>query len=122
MEMDAATGSGACMKTIQVYDPPMCCSTGICGTEIDPLLVRFAALLGDLGRGGVSVQRFNLGQQPLSFLQNTVVKDRLDKGGVDVLPLILVDGEVYLEGRYPSEVERERLRTSAVVAEAGVVS
>lgn len=110
------------MKTIQVYDPPMCCSTGICGTEIDPLLVRFAALLGDLGRGGVSVQRFNLGQQPLSFLQNTVVKDRLDKGGVDVLPLILVDGEVYLEGRYPSEVERERLRTSAVVAEAGVVS
>ena len=110
------------MKTIQVYDPPMCCSTGICGTEIDPLLVGFAALLGELARSGVNVQRFNLGQQPLAFLQNTVVKDRLDKGGVEVLPLILVDGGVYLEGRYPSDTERERLRTSSIGAEAGVAS
>lgn len=119
--MDAAIGGSLRMKTIQIYDPPMCCSTGICGTEIDPLLVGFAAMLGDLGRVGVAVQRFNLGQQPLAFLQNSVVKDRLDNGGVDVLPLILVDGEVYLEGRYPSDVERERLRVSLVEAEVGAV-
>lgn len=109
------------MKTIQVYDPPMCCSTGICGTEIDPLLVGFAAMLSDLSRVGVTVQRFNLGQQPLAFLQNTVVKDRLDNGGVEVLPLLLVDGKVYLEGRYPTDVERERLRVSLAGAEVGVM-
>ncbi len=27
---------------IQVYDPAMCCSTGVCGPEVDPVLVRFA--------------------------------------------------------------------------------
>jgi hypothetical protein len=40
------------MKTIQVYDPPMCCSTGICGTDIDPDLVNFAAMLSQLANHG----------------------------------------------------------------------
>ena len=62
------------MKTIQVYDPPMCCSTGLCGTEIDPALVSFAALLTQLSQKGVKVERFNLGQQPMAFVQNAAVK------------------------------------------------
>jgi len=28
---------------IQVLDPPRCCSTGVCGPNVDPELVRFAA-------------------------------------------------------------------------------
>ena len=31
------------MSTIRVFDPAMCCSTGICGPAIDPQLARFAA-------------------------------------------------------------------------------
>jgi Arsenical resistance operon protein ArsD len=31
------------MNTVRVFDPAMCCSTGICGPSIDPQLVRFAA-------------------------------------------------------------------------------
>ncbi len=58
------------MKTIQVYDPPMCCSTGICGTDIDPDLVNFAAMLSQLGTHGIKVERYNLGQQPMAFVQN----------------------------------------------------
>ena len=58
------------MKTIQVYDPPMCCSTGLCGTEIDPALISFAAMLTELRKQGVSVERYNLGQQPMAFVQN----------------------------------------------------
>lgn len=23
------------MKTIEIFDPPMCCSTGVCGPSID---------------------------------------------------------------------------------------
>ena len=55
------------MKTIQVYDPPMCCSTGLCGTEIDPALVRFAALLTQLSQKGIQVERYNLSQQPMAL-------------------------------------------------------
>jgi len=101
------------MKTIQVYDPAMCCSTGLCGTTIDPALVSFAALLTQLSERGVKVERFNLGQQPMSFAQNPTVKALLEKDGVTVLPLIFVDGIIHLKGHYPSEAERMALAGAA---------
>ncbi len=101
------------MKTIQVYDPPMCCSTGLCGTEIDPALVSFAALLTQLAQRGVKVERYNLGQQPIAFVQNAAVKALLDKDGVAALPIIFVDGEVHLKGRYLTDTERAALGESA---------
>jgi hypothetical protein len=94
------------MKTLQIYDPPMCCSTGICGTEIDPDLVALAALLSQLSNDGVAVERYNLGQQPMAFVQNPAVKALLDQEGVEVLPVLFRDGEVLLKGRYPTDAER----------------
>jgi hypothetical protein len=94
------------MKTLQVYDPPMCCSTGICGPEVDPELVNFAAVLAQLASAGVKVERYNLGQQPMAFVQNPAVKAALDSEGMEVLPLIFLEGEVYLKGRYPDHDER----------------
>jgi hypothetical protein len=94
------------MKNIQVYDPPMCCSTGICGTDIDPDLVNFAAMLAQFRTGGVHVERFNLSQQPMAFAQNETVKALMISEGTDVLPVILWDGNVHLKGRYPTKDER----------------
>lgn len=102
------------MKSLQIYDPPMCCSTGICGPEVDPDLVNFAALLSQLAHAGVKVERYNLGQQPLAFVQNPAVKAALDSEGVEVLPLIYLDGEVYLKGRYPNHDERPVLFRAAM--------
>lgn len=102
------------MKTIQVYDPPMCCSTGLCGTEIDPALVSFAAMLTELGQKGVKVERYNMGQQPMAFVQNPTVKALLDKESTEALPLILLDGEVYLKGRYLTDEERVTFSRAAL--------
>ena len=110
------------MKTIQVYDPPMCCSTGICGTDINPDLVSFAAMLAQLSTQGVKVERFNLGQQPMAFVQNAAVKALLDKEGAEALPLIFIEGEVYLKGRYPTGAERPVFFQAAVGEETKVVS
>ena len=55
------------MKKLEVYDPAMCCSTGVCGPEVDPVLVTFAADLKWVAEQGVIVQRFNLGQEPQAF-------------------------------------------------------
>lgn len=104
------------MKSIQVYDPPMCCSTGVCGPGVDPELVQFAALLQQLGTRGVNVERFNLGQQPLAFVQNSTVKAALDTGGVQVLPLIFWDGAEHSRGRYPSAAERAEWALAAGTA------
>lgn len=94
------------MKTIQVYDPPMCCSTGICGTDVDPDLVSFAAMLAQLGQRGIHIERYNLAKEPLAFVKNLAVKAMLETDGAEALPLIFWDGEVILKGRYPTKAER----------------
>ncbi|MFH1499736.1 MAG: arsenite efflux transporter metallochaperone ArsD [Verrucomicrobiota bacterium] len=95
------------MKTIQIYDPAMCCSTGVCGPNVDPTLPRFAGLLAQLGGAGVKVERYNLAQQPLAFVQNPAVKALLDSpAGADALPAIFIDGELVLKGSYPDQPTR----------------
>lgn len=102
------------MRTIQVYDPPLCCSTGVCGTTIDPALLRFAVLLKELIQKGAKVERYNLSQQPMAFVQNAVVKALLDKEGVQVLPLTLLDGAVHLKGRYITATELDAFRETVM--------
>ncbi|NWG14029.1 MAG: arsenite efflux transporter metallochaperone ArsD [Acidobacteria bacterium] len=87
---------------IQVYDPPMCCSTGVCGPSVDPELVRFAADMDWLKRQGVNVERYNLSQQPKEFAGSPLVKKALAEEGNDCLPLTVADGKVVCAGRYPT--------------------
>jgi AhpD family alkylhydroperoxidase len=89
------------MSKLQVFDPPMCCSTGVCGPEVDPVLVRFAADLQWLEANGVAVERFNLSQSPAAFVGNAVVAAAM-RGRDDGLPLILLDGKIVAQGSYPS--------------------
>jgi arsenite methyltransferase len=94
------------MKHIQVYDPPMCCSTGVCGLDVDPVLPVFAGMLQQLKNKGIAVERYNLAQQPIAFVQNAAVKEMLDKEGVAALPLIFWDGKLTLKGTYPDREQR----------------
>ena len=93
------------MTIVHVFDPAMCCSTGVCGPSVDPQLVRFAADLDWLKSQGVSVERFNLAQEPRAFAENAAVKDALELTGEAALPLVEVDGEVKSRGVYPSRDE-----------------
>lgn len=106
------------MKSIQVYDPAMCCSSGVCGVEVDQALVGFAADLDWAKQNGASVERFNLAQQPMAFAGNAVVKAFLERSGQEGLPLVLVDGEVALAGRYPGRAELARWAGIAAAADA----
>lgn len=88
------------MATLQVFDRPMCCSTGICGPTVDPVLPRFAADLGWLQEQGVAVERYNLAQQPQAFVAHEDVKAAIRDE--HALPLIRVNGEIVFKGKYPS--------------------
>jgi AhpD family alkylhydroperoxidase len=90
---------------LAVYDPPMCCSTGVCGPEVDPALVRFAADLKFLQDQGIEVRRFGLAQNPAAFVENDLVREALTKTGEAALPLVLVGGTVAASGRYPTRDE-----------------
>jgi hypothetical protein len=93
------------MKTLQIFDPALCCSTGICGVEVDQALVQFAADLDWAKQNGAQVERFNLAQQPMAFAGNDTVRGFLETAGPDALPLLLLDGGIVLSGRYPTRAE-----------------
>ena len=97
------------MTKIQVFDPPMCCSTGVCGPNVDPVLVRFSSDLHWLANQKIVVERYNLAQQPQAFVASEVVKTTLREDGNKCLPLILVDGAVVSKGCYPTREELVRL-------------
>lgn len=96
------------MALIQIFDPPMCCSTGVCGPEIDPVLPRFAADLEWLRDSGHEVQRFNLAQQPLEFVRNPTVHQLISTTGTNCLPVVLIDGNLVARGNYPAREELAR--------------
>lgn len=96
------------MKSIQVFDPAMCCNTGVCGVDVDQQLINFAADVDWAKQNGAQIQRFNLAQQPMDFANNLIVKEFLERSGQEALPLILVDGEFALASRYPNRVELAR--------------
>lgn len=96
------------MKTLEIFDSALCCSTGVCGVEVDQALVSFAADVEWAQRQGAQIKRFNLAQQPLMFAENATVNAFLQRSGQEALPLLLLNGEVALAGRYPSRSELAR--------------
>ncbi len=89
------------MPKVQVFDPAMCCSTGVCGPDVDPALVRFAADLEWLKGNGIVVERFNLSQEPGAFVNSLAVSEAMRRSD-NALPLLLLDGKIVAQGSYPS--------------------
>ena len=90
---------------ISVYDPAMCCSTGVCGPSTDPELARISQDLRWAESQGAKVERFNLAQEPNAFVENQRVAGLMQAFGEEALPAVLVNGSVAFHGRYPSREE-----------------
>ena len=93
------------MKKMQIFEPAMCCSTGVCGVGVDPELIRISAALNTLEKNGIEIDRFNLSSAPQEFLNNKSVNKIINEKGIDELPVTILDGEVVLTGRYPANEE-----------------
>jgi len=93
------------MKKIEIFDPAMCCSTGVCGPSIDPELMRMATVINTLKEKGIIIKRHGLSSEPQDFISNKVINDILQKDGADVLPVTLVDGVVLKTKEYPTNEE-----------------
>ncbi|MBK0868751.1 arsenite efflux transporter metallochaperone ArsD [Saccharopolyspora sp. HNM0986] len=93
------------MTSVEIYDPAMCCSTGVCGPSVDPALTQFAADVEWLGSAGVEVHRFGLSTEPGKFVENAEVGALLKDKSEEALPAVFVDGALRTSGRYPTRVE-----------------
>ena len=93
------------MSKVQVFEPALCCATGVCGEDVDQQLVRFSADLDYVRSRGGDVSRYNLASEPRAFAESDTVKAFLHVAGSDGLPLVLVDGVTAMTGRYPDRAQ-----------------
>lgn len=107
--MNRRDGGEKMNGVLQVYDPALCCSTGVCGPEVDSDLVRFAADVDWLKRQGVAVERYNAAHDASAFVANPAVRRALQEGGSGSLPLVLWAGEAVASGAYPDRAALARL-------------
>jgi hypothetical protein len=80
----------------------MCCPTGVCGPSVDPALVEIARDLGWLMGRGVTVERYNLAQEPKAFVENPEVLAALNAEDAAALPIVFVDGAIVSRKSYPT--------------------
>ena len=93
------------MPRIAIYDPPGCCSTGVCDPGLSDQMTQFATAIDTLMKSGHDVARFNMGTQPGAFVENSTVKSALDSDGLDCLPLVLLDDKIVSKGAYLNRSE-----------------
>ncbi|MFL0252575.1 arsenite efflux transporter metallochaperone ArsD [Clostridium neuense] len=93
------------MSKIEIFDPAMCCSTGVCGPSINKELLRVATAINNMVKKGAKVTRHNLSSEPQAFIDNKKVNEYLNSRGAEILPITLVDGEVKKLKKYPTNEE-----------------
>lgn len=93
------------MKEMSIYEPALCCDTGVCGVGVDPELLRISTALSNLKKSGVEVKRYNLNNFPQEFIKNEKINKLIMGDGVDSLPATVVDGKIVMTKRYPTNAE-----------------
>lgn len=93
------------MKKMIIFEPAMCCSTGVCGPSVDETLLRITTVVNNLQNKGILIERYNLSSNPQIFIDNKIINEILEKDGVESLPVTLLDGEVLKKKEYPTNTE-----------------
>lgn len=110
------------MKKLMIYEPAMCCTTGVCGPSVDPELLRVTVMINQIKANGGDVERHNLTDNPMSFVTETKVNDLLNTQGIEVLPITILNGEVVKTGAYLSDEEMLKLLDLQIEKPAFVMS
>lgn len=88
--------------TIEIFEPSLCCPTGVCGPEPDKSLIDLQNTINILTKAMVRVKRYAINQVPLAFTGNPVVRQFITTEGPGKLPLTLLDGKIIKKGSYPA--------------------
>lgn len=93
------------MKKMIIFDPAMCCSTGVCGPSVDENLLRVSTVINRLKKKDILIERHNLTDNPKIFVDNKEINQMINSKGIDVLPITTVDGEVVKTKEYLTNEE-----------------
>ena len=100
---------------IEIYDPAMCCSTGVCGPSVDPELVRIQEAVRKIQKQApeVKIERYGLSSDPQAFVANPAVSELLKNEGPECLPLVYLDEAPVSKGHYPGNDQLQNLLKQA---------
>lgn len=90
---------------IVIFDPPMCCSSGLCGPNPDQTLIDLQSLVTELQKSGVEVERFIITQSPEKFKENPEVIKLIQDNDLKILPVTTLNGKVVKKSSYPTPSE-----------------
>jgi arsenite methyltransferase len=106
--------AGSTTRRVELFEPAMCCQTGVCGPSVDQQLIDVREDVRWAESQGAMVSRHNLSSDPDAFVANPKVTGLMAAFGDAALPALVVDGDIAMHGRYPSRDElSELLRASA---------
>jgi hypothetical protein len=90
---------------VEIFDPPMCCPTGMCGPTIDQTLLDLNEMVMSLQSEGISVARYQMNSHPNAFINNTEVMKLVREQQMEALPITVVRGKVVKTKAYPTLAE-----------------
>lgn len=90
---------------VELYDPPMCCPTGLCGPELDQTLLDVSEMILTLQAEGFPVERYQMTSHPQKFINNDEVMRLVREKEMAALPITCVHRNVIKVGDYPTLAE-----------------
>ena len=87
---------------VELFDPPLCCPTGLCGPTLDQSLLDVSDMIVTLETEGLKVARYQMTGQPQAFLSNPDVMRLVREKQMAALPISVVRGQVVKVGAYPT--------------------
>src|SRR5512133_3636393 len=90
---------------VEIFDPPMCCPTGLCGPTLDQTLLDLGETILALQKEGYQVARYQMTSHPQAFLGNPEVMRLVREKQMAALPIVTVRGQIMAEGKYPGLFE-----------------
>jgi Arsenical resistance operon protein ArsD len=90
---------------VELFDPPMCCPTGLCGPTVDQTLLDVNEMILALQAEGATVERYQMTSQPQAFLNNAAVMRLVREKQLAALPITVALGRVLKVGAYPTLAE-----------------
>lgn len=93
------------MSKMYIYEPAMCCSTGLCGGSSDSELIRISTAISNLEKKGIQIQRIDFAADTMEFINSKEINELITKQGVEILPVTVVNGVIVKTKAYPSNEE-----------------
>ena len=93
------------MKKLEIFEPELCAADGMCGLSADQEIVRIDKVVKVLQTNLYDINRYVQPDDRQKFMENEKVVNFVREKGANALPLILLDGEIVREGKYPTNDE-----------------